>query len=129
MSLPSAGQRAMTVCPVSAGPKRGSLKSVGKRQESATFLQRSFLNVAAQFFACCSAAFGQNGIRTAEKPMLQCNFCSAAFRKPQRNFRFFACGMFREGANREKLTVKKLIDNEMFFFHRLCPLTNREKSA
>ena len=29
---------------------------------------------------------------------------------------------FREGANREKLTVKKLINNEMFFFHRLCPL-------
>ena len=28
----------------------------------------------------------------------------------------------REGVNREKLTVKKLIDNEMFFFHRLCPL-------
>ena len=27
----------------------------------------------------------------------------------------------REGANREKLTVKKLISNEMFF-HRLCPL-------
>ena len=37
----------------------------------------------------------------------------------------------REGANREKLTVKKLIDNEMFFFfHRLCPLQtvkNRRK--
>ena len=36
----------------------------------------------------------------------------------------------REGANHEKLTVKKLIDNEMFFF--LSPfmsLTNREKSA
>ena len=28
----------------------------------------------------------------------------------------------REGANREKLTVKKIINNEMFFFHRLCPL-------
>ena len=38
--------------------------------------------------------------------------------------------IFREGVNREKLTVKKLIDNEMFFFHRLCPLQtvkNRRK--
>ena len=69
-------------------PKRGSLKSAGKRQESTTFLQRIFFNVALQFFACCSAAFGQNDIRTAAKPMLQCNFCSAAFRKLQRNFRF-----------------------------------------
>ena len=36
----------------------------------------------------------------------------------------------REGVNREKLTVKKLIDNEMSFFHRLCPLQtvkNRRK--
>ena len=55
-------------------PKRGGLKPAGKRQESATFLQRSFFNVALQFSACCSAAFGQNDIRTAEKPMLQCNF-------------------------------------------------------
>ena len=39
--------------------------------------------------------------------------------------------LVREGANREKLTVKKLIDNEMFFFHRLCPLQtvkNRRKA-
>ena len=28
----------------------------------------------------------------------------------------------REGVNREKLTVKKIINNEMFFFHRFCPL-------
>ena len=69
-------------------PKRGSLKFAGKPQESATCLQRSFFNVALQVFACCTAASGQNGIRTAEKPMLQCNFCSAAFRKLQRNFRF-----------------------------------------
>ena len=36
----------------------------------------------------------------------------------------------REGANREKLTVKKIINKEMFFFHRLCPLQtvkNRRK--
>ena len=69
-------------------PKRGGLKPAGKRQESATFLQRSFFDVAVQFFACCSAAFGQNDIRIAEKPMLQYNFCSAAFRKLQRNFCF-----------------------------------------
>ena len=37
------------------------------------------------------------------------------------------CVSFREGANREKLTVKKLIDNEMFFFHRLCPLQTVKK--
>ena len=69
-------------------PKRGSLKSTGKRQESATFLQRSFFNVALQFFACCSAAFGQSDIRIAERPMMQCKCCSAAFRKLQRSFRF-----------------------------------------
>ena len=69
-------------------PKRGGLKPAGKRQENATFLQRSFFDVAVQFFVCCSAAFGPNDFRTAEKPMLQCSFCSAAFRKLQRNFRF-----------------------------------------
>ena len=69
-------------------PKRGGLKPAGKRQESATFLQRSFFDVAVQFFVCCSAAVGPNDFRTAEKPMLQCSFCSAAFRKLQRNFRF-----------------------------------------
>ena len=46
------------------------------------------------------------------------------------NWRFLLMTNTREGANREKLTVKKLIDNEMFFFHRLCPLQtvkNRRK--
>ena len=70
-----------------ARPKRGSLKSAGKRQESATFLQRSFFNVAMQFFACCSAALGRNDVRTAEQRMLQCNFCSATFGKLHRDFR------------------------------------------
>ena len=52
----------------SAGPKRGSLNvGAGKRQESATFFQCSFFNAALQFFACCSAAFGKNDFRTAEK--------------------------------------------------------------
>ena len=66
-------------------PKRGGLKPAGKRQESA---KRSDFDVAVQFFVCCSAAFGKNRFGTAEKRMLQCNFCSAAFRKLQRNFRF-----------------------------------------
>ena len=36
--------------------------------------------------------------------------------------------LHREGANREKLTVKKLIDNEMFFFSPfMSPVLNREK--
>ena len=62
-----------------AGPKRGSL-NVGsmtcarKRQESATFLQRSFFNIAVQFFVCCSVAFGKNDVHTTEKRMLQRNF-------------------------------------------------------
>ena len=69
-------------------PKRGSVKSAGKRQESATFPQCSFFIVAVQFFICCSAAFGRNAVRTAEKPMLQCNFCSASLQTLQRNFCF-----------------------------------------
>ena len=76
-------------------PKRGSLKSAGKRQERATFLHCSFFDVALQFFACCSAAFRQNDIRTAEKRMLQCNFCSAAFRKKCSATSVFACGMLQ----------------------------------
>ena len=35
----------------------------------------------------------------------------------------------REGVNREKLTVKKIINNEMFFFSPFMSLINREKSA
>ena len=45
-------------------------------------------DVAVQFFVCCSAASGPNDFRIAEKPMLQPSFCSAAFRKLQRNFSF-----------------------------------------
>ena len=50
----------------SAIARRVWLASLGKRQESATFLQRSFCNVEVQLFACCSAAFGQNDVRIAE---------------------------------------------------------------
>ena len=72
-----------------ACPERGCL-NVGarKRQESATFLQRSFLDVAVQFFVCCSTAFCQNDVCAAERQMLQCNFCSATFQELQRNFCF-----------------------------------------
>ena len=57
-----------------------------KRQENTTLLQRSFVNVAMRFVARCSATRGD--ICTAEKGMLQCNFCSANVRKLQRNFCF-----------------------------------------
>ena len=33
----------------------------------------------------------------------------------------------REGVNREKLTVKKIINNEMFFFSPFMSLINREQ--
>ena len=36
---------------------------------------------------------------------------------------------FREGANREKLTLKKIINKEILFFHRLRPLQTVKKSA
>ena len=55
------------------------------------FPATQLFNVALQFLACCSAAFGQNDICAAEKPMLQCNFCSAAFRKLQLPFSLVAC--------------------------------------
>ena len=58
-------------------PKRGGLTHPQEAalQESATFLQRSFFDVAMlQFFGCCSAASGPNDFPTAEKPMLQCSF-------------------------------------------------------
>ena len=62
------------------------LTSAGKQQESATLLQHSSFNITMQSFVCCSAASCENDVRTAEKRMLQCNFCSATFRKLQRNF-------------------------------------------
>ena len=74
--------------------ERGGLQPAGKRQESATFLQCSDFDVAVQFFVCCSAAFGTNDVRTAEKRMLQCSFCSAAFRNCSATS-VFACGMLQ----------------------------------
>ena len=74
--------------------KRGSLKSAGKRQENATFLQCSFFNVALQFFACCSAAFGQNDIRAAESQC--CSATSAAQHSENCSATsVFACGMLQ----------------------------------
>ena len=35
----------------------------------------------------------------------------------------------REGVNREKLTVKKIISITRCFFHRLCPLQTVKNSA
>ena len=75
----------------------GSLKSAGKRQESATFLQRRFFNAALQFSACCSAAFGKNDLRTAEKCMLQSNLCSATFRKTAAQLPFSLVACCRRG--------------------------------
>ena len=40
---------------------------------------------------------------------------------------FLQGDLCREGANREKLTVKKIINNEMFFFSPFMSLINREK--
>ena len=61
-----------------------------------TFLQRSFVNVAVQLFVCPSAAFGANDVQIAEKRMLQCNFCSATFRKLNCSATsVFACGMLQ----------------------------------
>ena len=76
-------------------PKRGSLKSAGKRQENATFLQRSFFNDAVQFLVCCCAAFGKNDVLIAEKRVLQCIFCSATFRKNSAQLLLFVCGMLQ----------------------------------
>ena len=44
--------------------------------------------------------FGKNGIGTAEKRMLHCNFCSATFRKLQRNFCFSLVTCCRVGVSR-----------------------------
>ena len=102
-------------------PKRGGLKSAGKRQESATFLQRSFFDVAVQFFVCCSAAFGPNDFRTAEKTMLRCSSCSAALRKLQCNFRFrlwHVAGVgFRGVRFRTRFVALPYIGNSRITFH------------
>ena len=72
-----------------ACPKRGSLKSAGKRCRKAplscsaafSMLQHSFALAATQLLV-------KMNFRAAEMRMLQCNFCIATFRKLQRNFCF-----------------------------------------
>ena len=79
---------------VSAGPKCGSLKSAAKRQESATSPQRSFFNVALQFFACCSAALVKmtSGLQNSQC----CSASSAAQHSESCSATsVFACGMLQ----------------------------------
>ena len=71
-------------------PKRGSLKSAGKRQQNATscnaafaMLHGSFSLAAAQLFVKMTSALQESHCCRATT-----NFCSAALRKLQRNFRF-----------------------------------------
>ena len=75
-------------------PKRGSLKSAGKRQESATFLQRSFFNVAVQFsFAAAqllvkmTSALQKSKCYSATSAAQHSENCSATS--------VFACGMLQ----------------------------------
>ena len=75
-------------------PKCGILKSAGKRQESATFLQRSFSDVAVQFFACCSAAFGKM-TSALQKTNVAVQFLQRNFPKIASQLPFFACGMLQ----------------------------------
>ena len=69
-------------------PKRGGLKPAGKRQEAPHSCNAAFSMLQLQFFACCSAAFGQNDVRTAEKPMLQRSILKTAAQLP---FSLVAC--------------------------------------
>ena len=69
-----------------------SLKSEGSGRKAP--LQCSFFNIAIQFFVCCSATSGENGIRIAEKRISQCTFCSATFENCS-STSVFACGMLQ----------------------------------
>ena len=75
-------------------PKRGGLKPAGKRQESATFLQRSFFDVAVQFFACCSAALVKMTFALQKSEC--CSATSAAQHSENCSATsVFACGMLQ----------------------------------
>ena len=77
-------------------PKRGSLKSAGKRQESATFLQRSDFDVALQFFACCGAASEKVKMTSALQKSRCCSAVSAAQHSENCSATsVFACGMLQ----------------------------------
>ena len=72
-------------------PKRGGLKPAGKRQESATFLQCSFFDVAVQFFVCCSATSGPNDFA------LQKSRCCSAVSAAQHSENCSATSVFARG--------------------------------
>ena len=73
---------------ISEGPKRGSLKSAGKRQESATFLQRSFFNFAMPFFVRSLAEM---------KTALQTSDCCSATSAAQPSENCSATSVFSSG--------------------------------
>ena len=56
-------------------------------------------NLAVQFFVCCSAAFGQNDVRTAEKRMLQCKTSAVQHFENCGATSVFASGMLQLGAS------------------------------
>ena len=60
----------------------------------------------------------------AKTPAMRCR--DAGRSVPGERFSYFSY-FSREGANRENLTVKKIINNEMFFFSPFMCLINREK--
>ena len=110
-------------------PKRGGLRPAGKRQESATFLQRSFFDVAVQFFVCCSAAFGPNDFRTAENQC--CSATSAAQHSENCSATsVFACGML-QGRGLEGwglgLADKQVVRGQRPLFSRMPRSSKGEK--
>ena len=75
-------------------PKRGSLKSAGKRQESATFLQRSFSRLHCSF----SLAAAQLLVKMTSAPQKgQCCSATSAAQHPENCSvtSVFACGMLQ----------------------------------
>ena len=76
-------------------PKRGGLKAAGKRQESATFLQRSFFDVAVQFFSVAAAQLLVQMTSALQKSQC-CSAASAAqHSKNCSATSVFACGMLQ----------------------------------
>ena len=73
-------------------PKRGGLKFAGKRQESATFLQRSFFDVAVQFSFAAAQLLVQMTSSALQKSQC-CSAVSAAQHSENCSATsFFACG-------------------------------------
>ena len=75
-------------------PKRGGLKPAGKRQESATFLQRSFFDVAVQFSLAAAQLLVQ--MTSALQKSQCCSAVSAAQHSENCSAAsVFACGMLQ----------------------------------